>query len=156
LTYRGWRPLLPDAIHPFNPLQSGVEMSNVTTLRPSDPLLQHRLIAADLITQSEETRQKANKYAECFAGLESVIDSLNGAKRHGYRIRFRSLQSELKAAIDELMTLEGELIDIRRYLARQAAVTTKRAPSDAEALPAKVAGQHPVGLPKGAAEVGQV
>lgn len=139
-----------------HPLQSGVEMSNVTHLRPSDPLSQHRLIAADLIAQSEETRQKANKYAECFAGLESVIDGLNGVKRHGYRIRFRSLQSELKAAIDELMSLEGELIDIRRCLARRAAVTVKPAPSGSEALPAKVAGQHSLGLPEGTAEVGQV
>lgn len=131
-------------------------MSNVTTLRPSDPVLKHRLIAADLIAQSEETRQKANKYAQCFAGLESVIDGLSGAKRHGYRIRFRSLQSELKAAIDELMSLESELIDIRRCLARQAAVTARPAPSGSEALPAKVAGQHSIDLPEGTAEVRQV
>ncbi len=131
-------------------------MSNVTTLRPSEPLLQHRLIAADLIAQSEETRQKATKYADCFAELESVIDSLNGAKRHGYRIRFRSLQSELKAAIDELMCLERELIDIRRCLARQAAAPAKGGPSGSVLVPSNVAGQDSVGLPEGTAEMGQV
>ncbi|WP_439407144.1 hypothetical protein ACNJX9_37695 [Bradyrhizobium sp. DASA03076] len=119
------------------------KMSNVTTLQLSSYLSSHRSIAADLIAQSEETRQKAAKYAESFANLESIIGSLNGAKRHGYRIRFRALQSELKAAIDELTILERELVDIRRGLAQQAVATS--AASEAHPALAKVAGQQSKG-----------
>ena len=92
-------------------------MSNVKTLHLSEPVLKQRLIAADLIAQSEQTREKAAKFAECFPDLESIIEALNGAKRHGYRIRFRGLQTELKAAVEELMMLEKQLCDIRRYFA---------------------------------------
>ncbi|MCK1410608.1 hypothetical protein [Bradyrhizobium sp. 76] len=100
-------------------------MSNVTTLHLSQPVLKQRLIAADLIAQSEEAREKAAKFAQCFAELESTIEALNGAKQHGYRIRFRGLQSELKAAVEELMVLEKQLCDIRRHFARQAVAETE-------------------------------
>ncbi|MCK1285647.1 hypothetical protein IVB41_17135 [Bradyrhizobium sp. 44] len=100
-------------------------MSNVTTLHLSEPVLKQRLIAADLIAQSKETREKRAKFAQCFAELESTIEALNGAKRHGYRMRFRRLQRELKAALEELVLLEKQLCDVRRYVARQAVAETK-------------------------------
>jgi len=131
-------------------------MSNVTTLHLSAPVLKQRLIAADLIAQSEETRENAAKFAECFPELESTIEALNGAKRHGYRIRFRGLQSELKAAVEELMVLEKQLCDIRRYFARQAVAESKGPLSPAFFELSEIAGQNSISSFERSAEVGQV
>jgi len=95
-------------------------------------------------------------YAHCFENLEEIIASLNGSKRHGYRIRFRALQCELKAAVDELMLLEQQLVDIRRCLAQQAVAASHAVASASLPASAKVAGQHPVGSLEAAAEVRQV
>jgi len=110
-------------------------MSEVTNLHLREPLARQRLIAADLIAQREDAWQKAEHYTRCFSDMEALIASLSGAKRPAFRVRFRALQSELKAAVDELMILERQLLDIRGCLAAQAT-----APSTALSLPANVAG----------------